>query len=438
MERFPPAETVPWFIKRFTVSEQILVVEDSKVVGYTLKRKIESKLGMKVDSSPSYERTRELLESRNGDYFMAVLDLSLPDAPHGEVVDLVTSYGIPSIILTATVDEAIRREFFKKHIADYFLKEGEGEIDQIVEEIRMIRRNHENQILVVDDSATFRSYVVELLRRRRYTVFQASGGDEALALLEHHPDIKLMIVDYSMPDMDGFHLIRTVRRTRGKDSLAIIGLSAAGSGWVTSKFLKFGANDYLRKPFGIEEFYCRLTQNLELVELVGRIKESSNTDFLTNLFNRKYLEETGHKLVERSLRGGLHYAFLMLDIDHFKNINDTYGHAVGDAALKHLAVLIKGAFRPDDLVCRWGGEEFCVLFGPIEPEIAARKAEGLRAAVDHSQVSYGGKIYEFTVSIGLTGTHAGDSLETMQLRADKLLYKAKHNGRNQLVTDFES
>ena len=417
------------------MKHKILVAEDSRTLAALIKKKLEADLGLHVDTASSLASVRDLLDDRHvEDYFMAVLDLCLPDAPNGEVVDYVSDRNIPSVVLTGTFNEDLRDQLFSKNIIDYFWKEGGRDLELVTQAVHRVRRNQNSKVLVVDDSRFSRQYISKLLRRQRYQVVEAVDGEEAFKVMEEQPDIKLVITDYNMPKMDGYELIGALRQKRGKDTLGIIGISASEENYLTAKFIKLGANDFINKPFGVEEFYCRVNQNMEIIELMQRIKEASNTDYLTKLFNRRYFFEVGRRAYERHKRGGESMALAMFDIDFFKNVNDTYGHDAGDQVLTRIASLLARHFRPSDTLARFGGEEFCALMAPIQRGDAVNKLESIRALVEQTPIEFGHHQIRVTISIGLA-FDCGDALERMISSADERLYQAKKKGRNQICCE---
>ncbi|HSR36465.1 MAG TPA: diguanylate cyclase, partial [Desulfurivibrionaceae bacterium] len=286
--------------------------------------------------------------------------------------------------------------------------------------------------LVVDDSKSSRLELGNLLTIHQYQVFTAADGQEALDILDEHPDIRLILTDQYMPHMNGLELVKQIRRVHPKDELAIIALSATDDHTLPARFIKGGANDFLKKPYSTEEFYCRVTQNIELIEQIERIKEHAHLDFLTSLHNRRYLFDLGRKLVANARRGHIELTLAFFDIDHFKRINDTFGHDTGDLVLKNLGHFLKKRFRESDLVCRYGGEEFCILATNMSREHAATIFDDLRRKIAATPVVIGDQEIAFTVSIGVCAG-AKESLEEMIKEADILLYQAKQNGRNRIA-----
>jgi PleD family two-component response regulator len=259
---------------------RVLIVEDSAVFTNLVKKEIESKLGITVVSTKTYAETQKLLidmEEENffsGDhFFVAVCDLNLPDAPSGKVVDLVRSKNVPAIVFTAEFDDKIREMMWAKDIVDYVYKRGKQDVQYLVALIKRIRSNRSIKILVVDDSRVFRRKISTLLEVHQYSVIPADDGMDALKKIQENPDIDLVITDYEMPNLDGFGLTQKIREKHDKNELAVIGISAHGEHDIAVRFLKNGANDFISKPFFTEEFYCRVTQNVETIESFRRLKQ---------------------------------------------------------------------------------------------------------------------------------------------------------------------
>jgi diguanylate cyclase (GGDEF)-like protein len=410
----------------------ILIVEDSKMFSTLLSGKIQSEIGVPVLSADCFAEAQKVMEEHGAEISIALLDLNLPDAEHGEIVDLALSKDIPSIVFTAQLSDEVRDHIWSKRIVDYVLKEGMHNVDYLVSMLGRILNNAKTKILVVDDSKVAREKISELLRIHKFSVLEAANGTDALRILEKNPEIKLVITDYTMPGMDGFELTKQIRKNHSKEDMGVIGISAYGNPLVSAKFIKHGANDYLNKPVIAEEFYCRVNQNLEMLELVERIRDSANRDYLTKLFNRRYFFDLGRPLHANAKRHQTPLSVAMVDIDFFKKINDTYGHDAGDKALVHMAGILRSRFRGSDIVARFGGEEFCILAPEMKYDKILEVFEGLRKAIEASPAVCDGTTIPFTVSIGLCA-RMEDTLEEMINQADSMLYKAKHSGRNKVM-----
>ncbi|ABC32668.1 Response regulator containing a CheY-like receiver domain and a GGDEF domain [Hahella chejuensis KCTC 2396] len=415
------------------MNERILLIEDSVMITKVLRHLIKTELGLPCDSAGTLQETREFLEKDPDGYFVTVVDLHLPDAPNGEVLDYVLSKKLPCIVLTATYDEGKRETILQKPIVDYVVKESRYSYEYVTRLIRRLLRNRNIKVVVADDSDTSRQYVRQLLVTHLYQVQLAKHGREALEMIKADPEIKMLISDYNMPEMDGFELTRALRREYDKKDLVIIGLSGYGSATLSAKFIKNGANDFLMKPFFHEEFHCRIMHNIEAMENIQALNDAANRDYLTGMYNRRYLFSAAKELYRVAKENGEPLTAAMIDVDHFKRINDTYGHEAGDRAICAFAKMIGETFG-DYLAARFGGEEFCVLFPGVSIEKISPMLESFRHKVEQTAIPFLSDHLRLTVSIGATDV-LGDSLDNLIRRADVLLYESKDNGRNRLTTD---
>jgi diguanylate cyclase (GGDEF)-like protein len=411
----------------------VLLVEDSPVVARVVGRKLLSVLEREVIEARSLGEARDLLEKQGADFLAAVVDLGLPDAPEGEIVDLTIEAGVPTVVMTGSGDEQTRERILAKNIVDYYFK-GDQSLDALADTVRRLDVNRWIKVLVVDDSATSRGIVARLLTTHRFQVLEAADGEEALGVLESNPDIALVITDFEMPNMNGIELVGNVRSRRGADELAVVGVSSLGSSALTARFLKFGADDFLTKPFQKEEFYCRVYRSIKNLEQIQAIKRSAYTDQLTGLHNRLYFFQKAPPLYDTAAAHSAPLAVAMLDIDFFKKINDTHGHAAGDAALQQVAELLQGRLLDPMILARFGGEEFCIFAPGLEEKRAEGVFERMRAALEARPVAFEDEQIPVTLSIGVALDRVS-SLDTMINRADEFLYQAKESGRNRVVIE---
>lgn len=415
--------------------QNILLVEDSNMFGKIAKKKIEKVFNAPVFWAKSLAETENLLRMGAGSFSMALLDVNLPDAPNGEVIDRVVKEGISSLVFTSNVSDEVRNLVWSKKVADYILKEDPNSLEYIVSAMQQLERNDENLILVVDDSSIYRSMLSDLLYIRKYRVINANSGEEGLTILDNYPEIKLVITDYNMPGIDGASFCQKIREKRKSDQLAIIGVSSEDDPSLGARFLKSGADDFIVKGgFLVEEFYSRVQRCLKQIDLFHQIRENAIRDFLTGLYNRRYFFETGTELVSRcELNNELLYCVL-IDIDNFKSVNDTYGHDVGDIVIKMVAQAMKDFAREEEIVARIGGEEFCIL-GPITSvDDGLEQCEKLRehiALVPIPADEGGEETLSVTISTGVCFA-LGGNLDYLTKRSDECLYRAKKNGKNRV------
>ncbi|MBI5417533.1 diguanylate cyclase [Candidatus Poribacteria bacterium] len=417
--------------------KKILFVEDSEYFASIVMDKFKSELDYELVWKKNLSETVELLKNyTNYNFFASILDFKLPDAPNGEIIDAVVSKGIPAIIFTGYVDKEVRDTVWSKFVVDYILKEDYQSMDYILSLLKHLDRNPEHKIIVVDNSLSFRKIITDLLKVHRYNVIATNDGNEALKLIEENPDTKIIITEYKIAGLDGLALTHRIREKYIKDSLAIIGISDENKQLIAPRFLKYGANDFIsKKTFITEEFYRRITQNIENLEHINTIKETSIKDYLTGLFNRRYFFEFGQKLIANVARGNISMVCAMLDIDNFKKVNDTFGHKAGDVVLQKISSLLKERMRTSDIVARIGGEEFGVIAVNMKKEYIKKVFEDICKKIEKTAIEIGvGTTVKITLSIGVC-TKAMGNIDEYIIEADKFLMQAKSNGRNRVEMD---
>jgi diguanylate cyclase (GGDEF)-like protein len=410
------------------MSKQLLVVEDSKPIARVI-RQIGEALNYEVTVATTLAEVERILQHKD-DFFAATIDYALPDAPHGEAIACVLSYGIPSVVMTGKMDETTRQQILAQPVVDYIPKENSQAFLYLKRILHWQITNSSTGILVVDDSSAARNYVSQLLKRRNFSVYRANDGVQALERLKQHGDIKLVITDLEMPVMDGIELTNEIRKIYNRDQLSIIGISGADNGMHSARFIKNGADDFLRKPFCPEEFYCRITQNIENLNNIEQIQKAANTDYLTDLPNRRAFFSKAEQLTPQYIKRNMPYCVAMLDIDYFKNLNDSYGHDAGDHILKVLALYMRKHLG-SGLLARLGGGEFTVIMHGTDEDQLYTKLDDLRRDISVSQVTHEEHHIVFTISIGMVGS-SHEALAKQMNQADAALYSAKENGRNQI------
>ena len=291
-------------------------------------------------------------------------------------------------------------------------------------------------VLVADDE-DIRSLVALRLRKAGYDVITAANGEEALKLTrEAKPD--LLLLDISMPVMDGLAVCREIQAALGAAAPPVIFLTARTHTTAAVEGFAVGAADYVTKPFRPAELLARVHANLRSKAVRDALAHDATTDPLTGLLNRRGLDTRALEAVALARRHGRPLACLVIDLDHFKRINDTYGHAAGDVVLQAVAERLHRETRISDLAARFGGEEFLILMPETSSEGATVAAEKLRAACEAEPVFYaspeGAITIPLTCSIGAASWRPGMG-EPPDLfdEADRALYEAKRRGRNCVV-----
>ena len=401
---------------------KILVVEDSRAFRKYLNIQL-SKAGFQVVFAESITQAREIL-SKESDFLCSVLDYCLPDGHDGEIIEHVLNYGVQAIILTAHFSEHIREKVLSKGVIDYLLKDSSSSVSYLIPLLQRLQENSRHKALVVEDSVTVRSHLINLLERQNLQVIAAENGEQAIELLQQHPDISLIITDHDMPKKDGITMTREIRRQFDRTQLAILGLSGSSDRSMTARFLKAGANDFLYKPFNQEEFYCRIHHILNMKDTADKLYRLANQDALTGLWNRRYFfsQHNSNTAVE-------HKNIAMLDIDFFKKVNDNYGHDGGDAILVSIAQQLQHHFS-DAIVARFGGEEFCIQSNG-DRAVFIPQLELMRHKIEQLTLIHNDAEIKITISIGTS--FGSKPIDEMLSEADDRLYQAKANGRNQVV-----
>lgn len=414
--------------------KKFLLVEDSPIVVKIIKHIAKSDASFVFDIANSFAEAKELIDKTGAEnYLVAVVDLNLPDAPDGQVVDYTIKQKIPTIVLTGNYDEEKREQMLERPIVDYVVKESRFSYEYVLKLIKRLDKNQYIKILVADDSKMSRRYIQEQLKTHLYQVYTADDGDTALEALEQHPDIKLLITDYNMPRMNGFDLVKNIRKEVSKNELVIIGLSGESDGKLTAKFIKNGANDFLNKPFSHEEFHCRILHNIENLEHSQKLKYLAFHDFVTGLPNKQKFFLDGNKELEKATNQNLPASVALISVDQMHNIQDKHGLDAPDLTMKNLTLLLPKAFSRFQYA-RINDSDIAVLMAGLTLEQASKLVDGFRELVEDHIVLIDEFSFNFTISAGIT-EGSNNSLIELLKQADNRLYLARENGENQVWSE---
>jgi diguanylate cyclase (GGDEF)-like protein len=298
------------------------------------------------------------------------------------------------------------------------------------------------RILIAEDDFTSRTVLAGVLKKSGYEVTDTVNGAEAWEALQQSDAPALVILDWMMPEMDGLEVLRRVRVLQTDRPPYIIMLTAKGEKADIIAGLDTGANDYLAKPFDSGELRARVEVGRRLVEMQDALIKSKEIlahqathDPLTGLLNRRAILDRLHKELARAGRLGDVLAVGMFDIDHFKQVNDTYGHQAGDDVLCGLAQILRENNREYDSVGRMGGEEFLIIT-PMKAGTNWLSVFGrLCAKIAESYITTRSGVLSITVSIGVVCADAETTVDEILEAADKAMYRAKNEGRNRIIYD---
>ena len=297
------------------------------------------------------------------------------------------------------------------------------------------------KILIAEDDAISRRLLETILRKWGYEVVVAHDGSQAWEELQKEDSPRLAILDWMMPGMDGVEVCGKVRDRTGSPYVYILLLSAKSQREDLVRGLESGADDYITKPFDANELKVRLRAGRRILDLQTQLmsaqdamRDQASRDPLTGILNRNAIFELFRKELSRALRENNEIAIVMVDIDHFKDLNDTHGHMAGDAVLREFTGRIARSLRPYDGVGRYGGEEFLVVLPGCELRAAMKHAERLRALMADVRFDTSEGRHTVTSSLGVASTASSEQkdMDSLIRAADAALYRAKRNGRNRV------
>ena len=296
--------------------------------------------------------------------------------------------------------------------------------------------NTNRRILIVDDDSAVRRTMKEYIQNAGYSSEAVSCAEEALELLEKE-SFQVVITDIKLPAMGGLELTKTIKMDKDSDVIVMTGYS---DDYSYEEAINIGASDFVIKPVRLEELLLRLRRVLkerkltrERIRMMEKLQKLAITDGLTKLYNSRSFYTQLELEVDRVNRYQHPLTLLLLDLDYFKNYNDSYGHLEGDKVLVRFSQIIKSCLRANDSAYRYGGEEFTVILPETGGEEARTVAQRIRAALEAERFSpVDGADVTVTISIGVTEYHHKEELSTFIQRADKAMYLSKQEGRNKV------
>jgi diguanylate cyclase (GGDEF)-like protein len=288
-------------------------------------------------------------------------------------------------------------------------------------------------VLVIDDSMDVHRLLRARLRHEEIELMSAEDGKSGIQTAKTSLPA-MILLDLDMPDMDGFEVLRCLKNDPATLHIPVIVLSGLQSAQDKVMAFDLGAIDYITKPFNLTELRVRVRSALRMHRLVQMLAQCAQLDGLTGLWNRSYFDKRWSDEVSANLRHGRPLSLAMVDVDHFKQINDTYGHPAGDAVLQGMSKMLQRECRQEDVACRYGGEEFALVMPDTAPVAALKVCERIRIAM--TEIAWPRHPERtITLSIGLTGASAKANLTPVNWLelADQNLYLAKRSGRNRVI-----
>jgi two-component system, cell cycle response regulator len=297
------------------------------------------------------------------------------------------------------------------------------------------------RVLIAEDDPISLRVVETMVKKWGYEPVLAHDGEEALQALQGENPPRIAILDWMMPRKDGITVCRELRQRADQAYIYILLLTAKSQQRDLVEGLGAGADDYLTKPYSGDELRARLftgerilAVQQELVAAREALRTQAIRDSLTGLFNRRYMGEALERELRRAEHGGQPVGLVMLDVDHFKSLNDTLGHQAGDDLLTHIGSLLQARTRREDIACRYGGEEFLLILPGAPIEVARRRAEEMRQEMRETTVEHRGRpLGAISVSAGVACfPEHGKTSDELLRAADMALYRAKELGRDRV------
>lgn len=420
---------------------RLLHIEEDELFSRKIKKIVEDN-GFMYLNTESYDEAIKIITEL--DIKLLITSDSLGDNSCEYVIHKIRASKnqlLPIIVIADSPDYEEKTRYFELGIMSYLNKEPfietrfEKYIQTVKRDLELIEELKDLKIAVVDDSSFSLSVI-----RGFFEVYGIDGVDyfqNSDEFMKSAKNYDIFLIDYVMPIFDGEELIYQIRE-ENLDSMIIL-VTGYDSQKMIAHCLSIGADDFILKPLDIKLFMLRVVSCLKQFKINKEnenkskiLFEMATKDALTGAYNRNYFTDAFDKKASESKRTGNPFSIILLDVDHFKSINDQYGHLKGDYVLKEIANTLKENLRESDVVCRWGGEEFIVLCLNTDLGKANVVAEKLRRAVETQKFK---GVYRITVSVGVTQWNEEDKRDTVLKRVDNSLYLAKLTGRNKVVSE---
>lgn len=417
---------------------RVLLVEDTRLYSVAVRSLLESRFGLVVIHCATLAAVRRELDTAGDRFDVAIVDLCLADAPHGETLDHVLGRNIPAIVFSGYTSDARRESVLASGAAELVYKNSPRSLDNLVDAIERVLSQALPKILIID-SAEGLSPVAEAIGTRLFDVTLCATEPEALAVLDGaNGAIELVVVRDDLARSGGYAMLDTLTQRFGEHAVRVVGFTDEPPSDAVSRFLNAGGHDFLQLPMSVADIVGRLKHTLAMHRQIQSLQRMASRDYLTDMLNRRYFFDRGPKLVDMCLRQQAPVCTALLDIDHFKRLNDTYGHEVGDLVLKAVSrKLLQIVGEKQHLPARIGGEEFALLLTHMTIEQAYGFCERIRIELSNTRVAIDEEEISVTVSMGLASISESETFDNYLNAADQYLYLAKHSGRNRVFSDYQ-
>ncbi len=303
-----------------------------------------------------------------------------------------------------------------------------------------LKKLEQRRVLVVDDDSENRNLIVEVLEQEKYEVQAAASGQEAITLIQSWSP-ELVLLDYNMPGLSGLDTLTHLRKQQ--NYTAVIFVSANSDRDLVIECLSAGADDYIRKPFNAGELMARVMvrfRNKDVQDALSaansKLQELAERDDVTGLYNMRFVYQKIDSELKRAKRYGRQVGCIMMDLDHFKQVNDNFDHLFGSHVLREIGQLIKRNMREIDFAARYGGDEFLLVLTETDEIGVATFADRIRKLIEAHVCTDGKNTFQRTASLGFSISSLEELMtpKELVLRADQALYRAKETGRNRVVS----
>ncbi|MBW3095779.1 GGDEF domain-containing protein [Pseudohoeflea coraliihabitans] len=395
--------------------------------------------GVSVSHCADAEGLAAVLSDEAKRYVLAVVDLDQPRVAVEEVCGLLSAHGLPTLFVADAIRKEMRDFLACQALAGIVEKAGSYACEDVFSAILRLLDNREVGILLVGEKSAACSRLAIRLGHQMHPIATAESASEAMAHLDADARIGVMVLDLAHSEDGGAALLGQIRERSKLQTLRIIGLGAAGTKDQAIAGLKAGADEVIVEPFTPEEFDLRLNRHVRTAQQTRCLRDLAERDFLTGLYNRRHFFDEGPRRVAAAHAAvpPIPLALALIDLDHFKRLNDSYGHDLGDQVLREVASRLKQQAGTTHLVARLGGEEFGMLLSGLPLQEARTFCDAICQSFAEIPIATECGALTVTVSIGLAKIDGVAMFDRNLNAADRLLYIAKHQGRSQVICEGE-